>query len=37
MTFKPSHIRVKTFLEPEFEVMLVYEFQTKANSYEDIS
>ena len=37
MSFKPRHIRVKTFLEPEFEVMLVDEFQTKAISYEGIS
>ena len=36
MSFKPRHIRGKTFLEPKFEVMLVYEFQTKAISYEGI-
>ena len=28
---------MKTFVDSQFEVMLVYEFQTKANSYEDIS
>ena len=27
---------MKTFLESQFEVMLLYEFQTKAKSYEDI-
>ena len=37
MSFKPRHIRVKTFLQPQFEVMLVYEFQTKVISYEGIS
>ena len=28
---------MKTFVESEFEVMYVYYFQTKADSYEDIS
>ena len=27
---------MKAFVEPQFEVKLVYEFQTKANSFEDI-
>ena len=27
---------MKTFVESQFQVMQVYEFQTKANSYEDI-
>ena len=27
---------MKTFVESQFEVIFVYEFQTKANSYEDI-
>ena len=37
MSFKKRRIREKTFLEPQFEVMLVYEFHTKENSSEDIS
>ena len=36
MSFKKRRIREKTFLDPQFEVMLVYEFQTKAISYEGI-
>ena len=36
MSFKPKRIRMKTFLESQFEVIYVYEFQTKVNSYEDI-
>ena len=36
MSSKRRHIRVKTFLEPQFEVMLVDEFQTKAISDEGI-
>ena len=36
-TFKQRRILMKTLVEPQFEVMLVYEFQIKANSYEDIS
>ena len=37
MSFKPKRILMKIFVESLFEVMYVYEFQTKANSYEDIS
>ena len=36
MSFKPKWILLKTFFESQFEVIYVYEFQTKANSYEDI-
>ena len=36
MSFKQKRILMKTFLEPQFEVMEVYEFQTKANSYDGI-
>ena len=36
MSFKPKGNLMQLFLESLFEVMLVYEFQTKANSYEDI-
>ena len=36
MSFKPKRILMKTFVESQFEVIYVYEFQTKANSYEDI-
>ena len=36
MTFKQKWIVMKTFFESQFEVIYVYEFQTKANSYEDI-
>ena len=36
MSFKQKLILMKTFLESQFEVMLLYEFQTKAKSYEDI-
>ena len=35
-TFKQNRILTKTFVEFEFEVLWVSEFQTKANSYEDI-
>ena len=35
MSFKQKRIRMKTFVESEFEIMSVYEFQTKANYYED--
>ena len=35
-TFNYKRIFMKTFVESQFEVMLVCEFQTKANSYEDI-
>ena len=37
MSFKPKRILMKIFVESLFEVMYVYQFQTKANSYEDIS
>ena len=30
-TFKQKPILMKTFVDSQFEVMLVYEFQTKAN------
>ena len=36
MSFKQKQILMKTFVESQFEDMKVYEFQTKANSYEDI-
>ena len=36
-SFKQNQTYMKTFVEPQFEVMLVYEFQTKAISYEDRS
>ena len=35
-SFKQQLILMKTSVESQFEVMQVYEFQTKANSYEDI-
>ena len=35
MSFKQKRIRMKTFVESEFEIMSVYEFETKANYYED--
>ena len=35
--FAQNQIFMKTFLESQFEVIQVYHFQTKANSYEDIS
>ena len=35
-TFNYKRILMKTFVESQFEVMFVCEFQTKANSYEDI-
>ena len=35
-SFKPKQILTKTFVESQFEIIQVYEFQTKANSYEDI-
>ena len=35
MSFKQKRIRIKTFVESQFEIMSVYEFQTKANYYED--
>ena len=36
-TLKQNRILIKTFVESQFEVMLVYVFQTKVDSYEDIS
>ena len=36
MIFKPKPILLKTFAASQFEVIYVSEFQTKANSYEDI-
>ena len=35
-SFKQNLILMNTFVESQFEVMSVYEFQTKANSHEDI-
>ena len=35
-SFKKMRIFTKTLLESQFQVMRVHEFQTKANSYEDI-
>ena len=37
MSFKQNRILMNTFVEPQFEVMQVYEFQTKTNLYQDIS
>ena len=34
MSLKQKRIRMKTFVESEFEIMSVYEFETKANYYE---
>ena len=36
MSFTPKWVLPRTFVESQFEVISVYEFQTKANSYEDI-
>ena len=36
MSFKEKWIFVQTFVESQFEVMYLYEIQTKANSYADI-
>ena len=36
-SFKQKRILLKIFDETQFEVIQLYEFQTKANSYEDIS
>ena len=36
MSLKQKRILMKTFVESHFQVMLVYEFPTKATSYEDI-
>ena len=35
-SFKKNRTFMKTLVESQFEVMLVYEFQAKANSCEDI-
>ena len=35
-SLKHQQIFMKTFVESQFEVMLVWKFQTKANYYEDI-
>ena len=37
MSFQQKRTLMNKFVEAQFEVMYVYEFQTKANSYEDIS
>ena len=37
MSFNEKLILMKTFVESQFEVIYISEFQTKANSYEDIS
>ena len=36
MSFKQKRILMKTFVEPQFEVIYAYEFQTKENSDEVI-
>ena len=36
MTFKEKRILMKPFVESHFEVMMVNDFQTKANSYEKV-
>ena len=36
MTFKQKQILTTTFFRSQFEVTKIYEFQTEANSYEDI-
>ena len=36
MNLKPKQILIKTFIESQLEIIYVYEFQTKVNSYEDI-
>ena len=35
MSLKQNRILKMTFVESQFGIMWVYEFQTKANSYED--
>ena len=37
MNFKQKRIPMQTFVQSKFEVRYLYEFQIKANSYEDIS
>ena len=34
--FKPKWILMKAFVESQFEVIKIYDFQTKLNSYQDI-
>ena len=36
MSFKPKWILPKTFFQSQCEVLYVYQFQTKGNSYQDI-
>ena len=36
MSFNQKRILMNKFVESQCEVLLVYEFQTKVNSYEDI-
>ena len=36
MSFKQKRILMNVFVESQFEVMLVCEFQAKANCYQDI-
>ena len=36
MSFKQKRILMNKFVQSQFEDMKAYEFQTKANSYEDI-
>ena len=36
MSFKQKQIVLKAFVESQFEIRYLYEFQTKANSYEHI-
>ena len=37
MTFKQKRILINAFVESQLEVIYFYEFQTNADSYEDIS
>ena len=37
MSFKSEQILTKMFVESQFQVFQVYDFQTKANSDQDIS
>ena len=37
MSFKQKRLGMKTFVESQFEIISVDDFQTKANSYEHIS
>ena len=36
MSFKQKGILMQTFVESQFEVIYVYDFKTKPNSFEDI-